>query len=233
MIGSFPLGESDRVVTFFARDFGRLRGVAKAARRLKSRFGGSLELFPSASWCSSPPGGSRLVDRPLRRHASVRPCGRTSGGWGGGLGVSRGPHDRRALTGNPFLRPAGARQSDEETTRPPRVPACFGVRCLDLLGHRPQLDRCRCGRACPFRDRLGGGVCSRAAGDRAWSAQVSPRHWRPSTPDVRWRSRGLDRPGRTRTAGGARHPAGPRHRSARSSLFCGDEAARGISGERA
>jgi len=45
VIGSFPLGESDRVVTFFSRDFGRLRGVAKAARRLKSRFGGSLELF--------------------------------------------------------------------------------------------------------------------------------------------------------------------------------------------
>ena len=35
VIGSFPLGESDRVVTFFSRDFGRIRGVAKSARRLK------------------------------------------------------------------------------------------------------------------------------------------------------------------------------------------------------
>jgi len=51
----------------------------------------------------------------------------------------------------------------EETTRPPRVAACFGVRCLDLLGHRPRLDRCiECGRAYPFpRPALdeGGVVC--------------------------------------------------------------------------
>ena len=31
VIGSFPLGESDRVVTFFSRDVGRVRGVARAA----------------------------------------------------------------------------------------------------------------------------------------------------------------------------------------------------------
>ena len=38
-----------------------------------------------------------------------------------------------------------------EATRPPRVAACFGVRCLDLLGHRPRLDRClECGRGYPF-----------------------------------------------------------------------------------
>ena len=29
VIGSFPLGESDRLVTFYARDFGKIRGVAK------------------------------------------------------------------------------------------------------------------------------------------------------------------------------------------------------------
>src|SRR5712692_305644 len=45
VIGSFPLGESDRVVTFFPRQFGKVRGVARAARRIRSRFGGALELF--------------------------------------------------------------------------------------------------------------------------------------------------------------------------------------------
>ncbi|HXH84449.1 MAG TPA: DNA repair protein RecO, partial [Candidatus Tectomicrobia bacterium] len=45
VIGTFPLGESDRVVTFFSREHGRVRGVAHAARRLRSRFGGALELF--------------------------------------------------------------------------------------------------------------------------------------------------------------------------------------------
>jgi DNA repair protein RecO (recombination protein O) len=49
----------------------------------------------------------------------------------------------------------------EVAARPPRVAVCFGVRCLDVLGHRPRLDRCaECGRAYPFpRPALGeGGV---------------------------------------------------------------------------
>ena len=44
VIGSFPLGESDRLVTFYSRDFGKIRGVAKSARRMRSRFGSALEL---------------------------------------------------------------------------------------------------------------------------------------------------------------------------------------------
>ena len=58
----------------------------------------------------------------------------------------------------------------EEATRPPRVAACFGVRCLDLLGHRPRLDRCvECGRAYPFpRPALGeGGALCESCGRRA------------------------------------------------------------------
>jgi recombinational DNA repair protein (RecF pathway) len=45
------------------------------------------------------------------------------------------------------------------------VAAAFGVRCLDVLGHRPRLDRCvECDRAYPFpRPGLaeGGLVCER------------------------------------------------------------------------
>lgn len=36
-------GESDRIVHFFTRDFGRLRGIAKGAKRSLKRFVGSLE----------------------------------------------------------------------------------------------------------------------------------------------------------------------------------------------
>ncbi|MEK7362365.1 MAG: DNA repair protein RecO, partial [candidate division NC10 bacterium] len=45
VIGRMALGESDRLVTFYTREFGKVRGVAKAARRPRSRFGSSLELF--------------------------------------------------------------------------------------------------------------------------------------------------------------------------------------------
>ncbi len=37
--------ESDRLVIFFTRDFGKIRGIAKGAKKSKKRFGGTIELF--------------------------------------------------------------------------------------------------------------------------------------------------------------------------------------------
>jgi DNA repair protein RecO (recombination protein O) len=38
-------GDADRLVTFYTLRFGKLRGVARGARRMKSRFGSALEPF--------------------------------------------------------------------------------------------------------------------------------------------------------------------------------------------
>jgi DNA repair protein RecO (recombination protein O) len=38
-------GEADRIVTFYTLRFGKLRGVARGARRLRNRFGSALEPF--------------------------------------------------------------------------------------------------------------------------------------------------------------------------------------------
>src|SRR5947208_8910086 len=38
-------GDADRIVTFFTLKHGKIRGVARGARRMKSRFGGTLEPF--------------------------------------------------------------------------------------------------------------------------------------------------------------------------------------------
>ena len=38
-------GEADRIVTFYTLRFGKLRGVARGARRIKSRFGSAFEPF--------------------------------------------------------------------------------------------------------------------------------------------------------------------------------------------
>jgi DNA repair protein RecO (recombination protein O) len=40
---TYPLGEADRIVAFFSRDRGKMRGVANGARKMKNRFGASLE----------------------------------------------------------------------------------------------------------------------------------------------------------------------------------------------
>ncbi len=43
ILKTYPLGEADRIVAFFSRDFGKMRGVANGARKMKNRFGASLE----------------------------------------------------------------------------------------------------------------------------------------------------------------------------------------------
>jgi DNA repair protein RecO (recombination protein O) len=43
VLRSYPLRESDLLVTFFTRTEGKIKGVAKAAKKSKRRFGGALE----------------------------------------------------------------------------------------------------------------------------------------------------------------------------------------------
>lgn len=49
VIKSYGLSEADRIVVFFTREFGSVRGVAKGAKRLQSRFGSSLEPFSTVN----------------------------------------------------------------------------------------------------------------------------------------------------------------------------------------
>jgi DNA repair protein RecO (recombination protein O) len=43
VLRSYPLKEADLIVSFLTRDLGKMRGVARGARRPKSRFGAGLE----------------------------------------------------------------------------------------------------------------------------------------------------------------------------------------------
>jgi len=43
ILRSYPYREADLIVSFFARDRGKLRGIARGVRRPKSRFGSALE----------------------------------------------------------------------------------------------------------------------------------------------------------------------------------------------
>jgi DNA repair protein RecO (recombination protein O) len=48
ILKTFPLGEADRLVSFLGRSSGRVRGVAPGARRLKNRYGSTLEILSHA-----------------------------------------------------------------------------------------------------------------------------------------------------------------------------------------
>ena len=43
VLRSYPLREADLLVTFFTRAEGKVRGVARSAKKSKRRFGGALE----------------------------------------------------------------------------------------------------------------------------------------------------------------------------------------------
>src|SRR6201984_1511577 len=45
ILKTFPLGEADRLVSFLGRASGRVRGVAGGARRIKNRYGSTLEVL--------------------------------------------------------------------------------------------------------------------------------------------------------------------------------------------
>ena len=45
VLRSLDYGESDRIITFYTSDFGKVKGIAKGARRSKKRFVNVLELF--------------------------------------------------------------------------------------------------------------------------------------------------------------------------------------------
>ena len=49
ILQTYPFSESDLIVSFFTRDQGKLRGVARRARRPKSSFGSALERLSHAN----------------------------------------------------------------------------------------------------------------------------------------------------------------------------------------
>jgi len=164
------LGESDRLVEFYTRDFGKVRGVAKAARRPRSRFGSALETFTLGRLLFFDTGRSDLVRVDhfdiVQSFVSVRESLERLGRGAWMLEcVMRLSADRDPQPPLYGLLVRALRALDRAES-PERVAACFGLRAVDLLGHRPRIDRCvGCGRVFPFPDPVldvteGGLVCT-------------------------------------------------------------------------
>jgi DNA repair protein RecO (recombination protein O) len=154
VIGSFPLGESDRVVTFFSRERGKIRGVAKAARRMRSRFSGALELLTVGHLVFFDGGRSDLVQ--VDHFDVIHPFDRVrddlerlgQAAWMAEcVGRLTGDRDPNPAVYGLLLR---GLKSLELGIAPRRVAVVFGLRCIDALGHRLRIDVCvLCGRRRP------------------------------------------------------------------------------------
>jgi DNA repair protein RecO (recombination protein O) len=56
VLRTWPVQEADLIVSFFTRDYGRMRGVAKSALKSRKRFGGALEPMTVArAWFAERP----------------------------------------------------------------------------------------------------------------------------------------------------------------------------------
>jgi DNA repair protein RecO (recombination protein O) len=56
ILRTWPVQEADLIVSFFTRDYGKMRGVAKSALKSRKRFGGALEPMTVAqSWFAERP----------------------------------------------------------------------------------------------------------------------------------------------------------------------------------
>jgi DNA repair protein RecO (recombination protein O) len=174
LLHAWDLGEYDRLVMLYTREHGRLAAVARGARRLRSRFAGALELFTWGDVVGFEREGRALVRldhfdirRPFHKLRDDLEC----------LGQgARMVEAVMRLTGERDAQPAcfalllrGLRALDAGTA-PARVQLAFVLRLLDLLGHRPRLDRCgRCGRpvgteGVAFDPSEGSVVCARCRG---------------------------------------------------------------------
>ena len=57
VLRTWPVHEADLIVSFFARDYGKVRGVAKSALKSRKRFGGALEpMTVTRAWFAEKPG---------------------------------------------------------------------------------------------------------------------------------------------------------------------------------
>jgi len=186
VIGRRALGESDRLVDFYTRDHGKVRGVAKSARRPRSRFGSALELFTLGELVFFDTGRSDLVR--VDHFDIVHPFVRVrehlerlgQGAWVleclARLSPERDPQpplfglvlrSLRALEAG--ARPPLKRAYEilDAGMAPGRVARWFEMHLADELGVRPEVDRCvECGRAYPFGeaalDAIAGGLlCGR------------------------------------------------------------------------
>ena len=176
------LGEYDRLVTLYTRDLGRITAVAQGARRVRSRFGAALELFTLGEAVGyERPGRDLLRLDHFDIHRSFRALREDLERLGQGARMVEailrltGERDAQPACFALLLRAFRALESGP----PARVQLAFTLGLLDLLGHRPRLDRCAgCGRllgtvGVTFDPDRGGVACDgcRAAG----APQVSSR----------------------------------------------------------
>ncbi len=163
-------GDADRIVTFFTLKHGRVRAVARGARRMKSRFGGTLEPFVHCDLMLFEKPGDTLYRVSQTDVRQVFPRLRAS--LETISGAARLANLAGALTADGDAVPHVFRallegfRALEATEDPALCAALYELEILRFAGYLPHLNRCTScdGRTSEgpwfFSPRAGGTVCS-------------------------------------------------------------------------
>jgi len=166
-------GEADRIVTFFTLQHGKLRGVARGARRIRSRFGSALEPFVHCDLNlfekrNDPLYRITQVDiretfPQLREDLALMSAAARMVNLISAVTAEGDPGPRI------FETLVGGLRSLQATNDPALATLLFQIRLLGQTGFRPQTDHCAvCGaargiRLAQFSPVSGGLVCSPCA----------------------------------------------------------------------
>lgn len=174
VLKGLDLGEADRVITLYTRHFGKVRAIAKGARRPTSRLAGHVEPLAHATFLLA-----KGRDLDVVTQAELRETYRalredllsTAAGWYVAELVDRFTVDRHPSAPTFELFATALRHLD--AGHPPGL-VCrwFDLHLLDRAGFRPELGRCaHCGRALEETEQVfspsAGGVLGRECRARA------------------------------------------------------------------
>lgn len=154
VIGGHDLAEADRIVVFYTRAAGKLRAVAGGARRIRTRFGGSLQLFTQGQlvYFERPNRTLHKVNEfaVIRSHHGLREdLDRLAVASTAVEAVGAGVEEGEAFP-DLYQLLADALDLLEGAPRPALVMQGFFLHLLRLLGYRPELSECvRCRNPVP------------------------------------------------------------------------------------
>ncbi len=185
IIGSHDLAEADRIVVFYTETSGKVRAVAEGVRRIRSRFGGSVQLFSQGRlvYFERPNKTLHRVNEfaPVRAHQLLREdLDRIALASTAVEAVALGVEEAEPAP-ELYCLLAEALEEIEAAGRPALVLQGFLIHLLRLLGYRPELSACvRCRSLVPARAAAhlspshGGLVCGACSGGAADAFPVSP-----------------------------------------------------------
>lgn len=143
---SLHYGESDKIVTFFTEDYGKIKGIAKGARRSKKRFQNALDQFSHLRLIFFEKEGVDLVRVEgcdiqhsfpgIREHLKKIFYGNYFLELVNEMSAEGEPHPEAFHLLLTFLVDLERMEPEEERLR------MFEIRMLSLFGYRPDMGRC-------------------------------------------------------------------------------------------